>query len=197
MNLFDLRQSVRRKLRDTSQPTLWSDAEIDSNINEAEREACIRSSLIEDDTSPITLLDVNTTDRQYTIDPLIVDVAGITVSGRPDLVVSGWTLRENVVVFDRVPARAEFLQMRVYRLPLKDMEDDDDEPEIRAMYHDKMIDWAISLCYLVPDSDAFDQGASDRYAARFSASFGERKSALTIRTQREKTSKAVAFGGYF
>jgi hypothetical protein len=53
MNLLDLRGAARIRLEDTvGPPYLWDDNEIDSYINQAEREACERALLIEDDTPP-------------------------------------------------------------------------------------------------------------------------------------------------
>jgi hypothetical protein len=58
MTLQELRSLVRRRMRDNGTPPLIDDDEIDANLNEAQREACVRALLIEDDVD----LDV-TTDR--------------------------------------------------------------------------------------------------------------------------------------
>ena len=92
--------------------------------------------------------------------------------------------------------RDDTLTLHCYRLPLNDMVDDDDEPEISARHHDRMIDYAVSLCYLIPDSDGYDPGAAAKYEARFTQSFGEKKSALTLRNYRDKAPKVVACNGY-
>jgi hypothetical protein len=53
MNILDLRAAARLRLEDTvGPPYLWDDAELDGYINQAEREACERAKLIEDD-SPL------------------------------------------------------------------------------------------------------------------------------------------------
>jgi hypothetical protein len=53
MNLLDLRAAARIRIEDTvGPPYLWDDPEIDHYINQAEREACERAKLIEDDTPP-------------------------------------------------------------------------------------------------------------------------------------------------
>jgi hypothetical protein len=47
MTLQELRSLVRRRMRDTGTPPLIDDDEIDANLNEAQREACVRALLIE------------------------------------------------------------------------------------------------------------------------------------------------------
>ena len=196
MNLSDLRDLARIRLRDTSTPPLWSDDEIDANLNEAEREACVRALLIEDWTSDVTQIYVTTAEKEYEISDLLIDIRWIEANDNPGIKLSGWTLTEGLLAFDCFPSKDETITLRCYRLPAKKMEDDDDKPEIRAMHHDRMIDWALSLCYLTPDADGFDQAASDRYAARFTQSFGERFSALTQKNQRSKALRTVSCNGY-
>lgn len=194
MNLSDLRALVRLRMRDTAAPYLFSDDEIDANLNEAQREACVRALLIEDDS--VTQIDIVTTDKRYDLDPRIVDVIGISIGAAlPRDFTDGWTLTETHLILDRFPTAADTLTLRAHLLPSSDMVSDSDEPEIRPVYHQPMADWAISLCYLAPDAETFDQQAADRYAARFTQSFGERPSALTRRNHRDKSAKAVAYNG--
>lgn len=185
MNLSELRDYVRLKVRDFAVPPFFKDAEIDDNLNEAQREACIRAHLIE----TVVELDINTTDITYPLDPSIIDVVSIA-----DFY-DAWTLTETSLVLDRAPNADKTLLMTCYMLP-SEMSEDDDSPEIRDVYHRTMAEWAISLCYLVPDSDSFDQQASDRYAARFANTFGERPNAMTQRNRRSKTGRVIQNNGY-
>lgn len=191
MNLSEIRDLVRRKMRDTKKPYFTSDDEIDANINEAEREACRRALLIEDfDTFTI---DLTTTDARYEIDPRVIDVIDIKIGD--NAFTDDWTLTETHLVLDRVPTTTGTLTLHCYRLPLNDMSGDSDSPEIRPHYHAQMADWAISLCYLIPDADSFDANAAERYAMRFVQSFGERPSALTRRNQRSKHARTIQYNG--
>lgn len=52
MNLGELRTAARLRLDDTEQDYLWSDDELNSFINEAVNEACIRARLNIDSTTP-------------------------------------------------------------------------------------------------------------------------------------------------
>jgi len=196
MNLSELRAKVRLRLRDTAKPYLVSDDEIDDSLNEAEREAAFRALLIRDKTSALTQININCDETEYAISPLIVDVLGIVAESNANCAFTGWTLNESTLILDSLPAYEDVLTLDCYRLPLRDMEEDDDEPEIRAIHHDRMIEWALSLCYLTPDADLFDQAASDRYAGRFAQNFGERLSARTMTNHRSKTLRAVMSNGY-
>lgn len=190
MTRQELRSLVRQRMRDNSNPPLVSDDEIDANLNEAQREACVRALLIEGDVD----LDVTTTDLRYTLDPKVIDVIGISTSAGNKFY-DAWTLTESHLELARLPTADDTLTLRCYLLP-DDMVSDDDEPQIRPVYHVQMADWAISLCYLLPDADLFDEQASKRFEARFVQSFGDRKNALTHRNIRSKPAKCVVNNGY-
>ena len=186
MKLFELRDLVSARTRDTVAPYFATDEEIDANLNEAQREACVRALLIEDEIT----LDINTTDTKYALDPRVIDVIGI------EDFYEDWTLTEQYLVLDKVPSSEISLTLHVYRLPSSNMESDDDEPEIRPVYHTQMADWAIYLHYMTPDADMFDGNAAERYLARFVQSFGDRPNALTHRNRRSKTSRCIINNGY-
>ena len=195
MKLYELRNLVRSRTRDTATPPLMSDSEIDANLNEAQREACIRALLLEDDVS--ATIDINTTDKRYALDPRVIDVIDISIgTDKPREYTEGWTLTDGYLELDQVPAAEDTLTLHCYLLPESNMEDDDDEPEIRPIHHEALADWAIHLYYLIPDADMFDGKAADRYLSRFTMAFGERPSALTLRNRRSKTTRCVLNNGY-
>jgi len=177
-------------MRDTGTPPLIDDDEIDANLNEAQREACVRALLIEDDVD----LDVTTTDLRYKLAPEVIDVIGISTSAGNQFC-DAWTLTESHLELARLPTADDTLTLRCYLLP-DDMVADADEPQIRPVYHVQMADWAISRCYLLPDSELFDEQAAQRYEARFVQSFGERPNALTHRNRRSKPAKCIVNNGY-
>jgi hypothetical protein len=190
MTLQELRSLVRQRMRDNGNPPLVSDEEIDANLNEAQREACVRALLIEDDVD----LDVTTADLRYKLAPEVIDVIGISTSAGNQFC-DAWTLTETHLELARLPTADDTLTLRCYLLP-DDMVADADEPQIRPVYHVQMADWAISRCYLLPDSELFDEQAAQRYEARFVQSFGERPNALTHRNRRSKPAKCIVNNGY-
>lgn len=78
------------------------------------------------------------------------------------------------------------LTLSLWRLPLEPLVGPDDEPEIPAQHHPRLIEWALHLCYLNRDSDAEDQVRAEKYAADFEQSFGARKDANVQRKQKIK-----------
>ena len=194
MKLSELRALVRGRIRDTVKPYLVTDQEIDDNLNEAEREACERAQLIEDFDSFTIDLEPGVT--RYSLDPRIIDVIDIIIGTEDQREFSdGWTLTETHLVLERSPVSADTLTLHCYRLPKDPMKSANDTPEIRETYHRNMADWAISLCYLIPDSELFNPQAAERYAVRFTQSFGERPSALVRRNHRNKLPPVVAYNG--
>jgi hypothetical protein len=76
-------------MRDNGTPPLIDDDEIDANLNEAQREACVRALLIEDDVD----LDVTTADLRYKLVPKVIDVIGISTSAGNQFC-DAWTMTE-------------------------------------------------------------------------------------------------------
>ena len=194
MNLSELRKLVRLRIRDQAKPYLCSDDEINANLNEAQREACVRSQLIEDD--EITQIDINTTERRYDIDPRIIDVMSISIGTTAirDFL-DGWTLTEKKLILDRYPGADDTLTLHCLLLPSAEMVEDEDAPEIRPVHHTQMLDWAISLCYSSADADMFNQKLADRFAMKFTQTFGERPNVLSLRNRRDKSIRAVSYNG--
>ena len=195
MTLYELRKLVRTKTRDNRAPYFLSDDEIDANLNEAQREACARACLIEDTVA--TTIDITPSDTRYPLNPRNVDVIDITIGAETSKeYTGGWTLTEGHLLLESYPVADDVLTLHCYLLPSKEMSADEHTPEIRPVYHTVMADWAISLCYAVPDADLFNPNAADRYARSFTAAFGERPSALTRKTQRDKSPRCVTYNGY-
>lgn len=192
MNLSELRQLVRTRTRDSAAPYAFSDEEIDANLNEAQSEACERAHLIEGELT----IDITTTELRYDLDPRIIDVLSISINLDSPREFTGWTLTETQLVLDRYPTSDDTLTLNCYLLPENEMTGDGDEPEIRAVYHRKMADWAISLCFLIPDTDIYDGNAAERYANSFIKTFGDKPDARARRNQRDKSPRVVTCNNY-
>ena len=109
MKLKAIRQEARFRLDDEVRPYFWKDEWLDAAINEAEREACIRARLIEDNSSNVTSLDIVTTEKRYELSPLIIDVLAIEMASRPGCNIAGWTLTESERVLDNYPSSSDTL----------------------------------------------------------------------------------------
>lgn len=190
MNLRALRDKSRSLLGDEAKPYFWSNQWLSDAINEALREACIRARLIEDESSIASSIDIEAGVKEYDLHPSVIDVLSATLesTGKP---ASGWTLSDRTIRFFDAPRKDDVLNMRVVRLPMRPMDQDEDCPEIRSAHHEKLLDWVLHKAYLVQDADGFDPQASARHLALFEAEFGAKPTANSIRQQRAKTGRVV------
>jgi hypothetical protein len=201
MTLAELRSLFRIKSGDIAAPYLWGDPEIDGFLNEAENEAAERASLIYDDTSATSLINVVPGTKRYPLTANVVrlDYAELTIPPaiEPDKIPiidrREMRYRALFLIPDRTSIELNFtpdfsgtLRLGMYRLPNTQMTADTDTPEINARYHAKLLDWALHLAYLKTDSDSFDQGKADRHEAEFIANFGQRIDANVRRKHGER-----------
>lgn len=204
MNRLAIRNECRRFLDDTVEPYEISDDALNSRIDEAIREACVRANLIIDSTSPEACkISVVAGTNEYTLSPLVLDItrASLPSAARP-LIKLGykalddndgeWQTRSGVpsryalnmetnkIQLFPVPETPEIMTLTVSRLPLADLADDDAIPAIRPTYHFDLVYWVLHLTYLTRDSQIFDQRAADSYEIKFERRFGERANAKSI-----------------
>lgn len=191
MNLEAIRKEARYRLKDLAKPYFWSDEWLNSVINEAEQEACIRARLIEDDSSEAARLDISTDEKRYALHTSVIDVIACELESRPGAPFSAWTLNESDLVLNELPSSDDTLLMTVVRMPLNPMGRDKDDPEIRPHHHLNLVDWVEYRAYSVRDADRFDPDGAARGYARFEATFGERPSANVQRKHRRKTPRVV------
>lgn len=91
------------------------------------------------------------------------------------------------IVLDRAPNVADgFLTLNVYRYPLRDMEDSDDEPEIAQRHHDGLLDWILYRAYTERDIEAEAPQRAANHLAAFTARFGDRQDANVMRKHRQQ-----------
>lgn len=143
MDLAWLRDRFRTRVDDREEPMLWSDADVDAFLNEAQREAAVRARLFRDETTPsicqVTLVAGQT---RYLLDPRVIEVIHARINGENDDLLRnvsgafrGWqygtgtadeyaVVREGatlVLVLDRAPpdppATITRIDLVVFRLP--------------------------------------------------------------------------------
>lgn len=218
MKLVELIDRFRRDRKDTSDPFFWSDDQIVDWLNEAEVEACIRADLLIDETTDsITLVTVGAGVSSVQLDQRIIDVHSVMVDGRPIEPTSiealnktwpnwrnatpaqrpsWWVFEENNVLrLVRPPAEELEIRLRVSRLPLNRMtlSQSENTPEIGAIHHIKLLDWAHSEALRMPDAETIDLNKSAVYETRFVRSFGTREDAAVRRKHRNNAPDLVQF----
>ena len=218
MTLEQLLLAARRRLDDTRAPYLWSDDELTEFLNNAVDEACVRSQLIEDRTTPeVTrvFVDVSQVSNGYPLHSAIDRVTAafwgtedcaLTPRSRADALL---TVKNDTVVADPVDyPTAYYLERRkvylvpppatdgevllwVYRRPLAPLAALTDEPEIPEHLHRDLVWWVAYEAYSRKDADTQDADMADRAEAKFTARFGTARSAKVERTIQEMGAKTV------
>ena len=95
MTLADIRRRVRSRLDDLNKPYLWSDIELNDNINDTLREACIRASLtVQDDISlPFVQNTDGTYKAKYSLSSGILDVKSVRLASEPYITLQRSSIR--------------------------------------------------------------------------------------------------------
>lgn len=222
MNLEELRNEARRMADDRAASPLYDDDFMDRTANEAEREACIRARLIFDDSSaflrhaltasgsPLLILDERVDVLEYaTFTPSVGTAYQLPVkdlahvrrvdeaysrTGRPELIVR-LSKRQARVWPAPGAATVGTIQLGTYRLPLADMEQDTDEPEIALEHHVGLVHWMLYKAFWTKDGDEGDEKRAGEHEAAFTKLFGPKRDANTYRTQAERRKPVAPYGG--
>ena len=211
MTLEDLIRRFRVLAQDTEQPFLWSDEAVMDWLNDAHAQACIRGRLIREDENP-AVCQIALAPGQHTC-PLhasVYELINLRIKGsgtepsRPMSIKSREWLDANVcdwrdmdepspwLIQDDTTLRVvgaiqagDVLHLECYRLPLKQLANDMDKPEIHAAHHVHLIQWALHKAFSVPDADGFDAARSAAAEAEFTAYFGPMPDSDLRRRTRE------------
>ena len=209
----DLLAEYRRRADDMADPPHVSDTQVFALLAEAEREACMREAAIFDYTTPAIVqyaiaanqTSVTLDERVLRVDHATFTPTGATaatrleltgidhirdmqadiapVSGRP---VYAAHVMPRGLVLHPAPSVAGTLALDVYRLPMTDIVDGGDEPEIPLAHHYGLIDWVLYRVYSTKDSELEDPERAAIALRDFTERFGQRRSADTQRRHRER-----------
>lgn len=211
MDLETLRGEFRAQVRDLRTPPFWSDTRVNLFANEAQREAARRANLILDSTTAaICRIEYDANATVLDLDPRIIQIREVIIEGQSVPIdpvkmaylarfVPAWrtaTAGMPLCYIDDYgshqirpyppPAAAGTLLLSVYREPLVDMEEDDDEPEVPARYQFKLIYHMKELALGDEDCDRFNPKGAAEAARKFSAEFGPPASARNEKWQSEQ-----------
>jgi hypothetical protein len=164
--------------------------------NEAVAEACIRGRLLTDSTtSDICSIPIVAGTSVYAHDPRIIHIMRGKISGasRPlkrvsftvlDDTYQGWEdksgeieafvtgMDKGKIRLFRNPAAVATLNLTVARLPLVQMVDLADEPEIHSSLHTSLVYWIKHKVYNNTDAELFDKNRADVHLQMFEQKFG-------------------------
>lgn len=200
MTLADLIDDFREESHDLGDPPFWSVSRLARLASEGQREACRRGDLLIDSTGPMCSASVTAGDPIVTLDPRALEVKRIRLasrgfqlcpvttsqmdecaltweqdSGDPTNFVTDY--QTGAIRLYPIPVADDELSLTVRRLPLVDMVNDDDEPEIRIEAQPALVQWMLYRAYSKQDADTFDPNKAARALAEFEREFGRKSSA--------------------
>lgn len=198
---------------------LWTDEEIVGYLNEAVNEVAERALLIEDHTTPAACsITLQAGVGEYVLHPSVLKIKRASWNGRPIHETSVEVLDDEHLAWEtlagrpccfvhsgadtlrlfRIPRAEDIavsptIALTVYRTPLAPYTVDDTGtvPEIKVLYHERLMEWMYRCAYLKKDSDTFDPNAAAKHELAFTASFGRRPDANVQRKRRDKRPPVV------
>lgn len=213
-----LKTLFREDVRDTVAPFLWSNAEVWSYMDDAQKMFCRLTDGIGDATTPeVVQIPISAGDTWLELHPSILKIraANRDSDGAPldmlnfeDLAARGIRFEDGVTRELRLlvtgmeenklrlvaPAAADDnVTLLVFRLPLLTITGrGDDALEIGEAHHRHLLIWMKHLAYSKQDTETFDKARADEMEARFRAYCADAK--LEQARKRHKT-RSVAYGG--
>ncbi len=203
MNLSELINAFRTQSQDKVRPYLWPDDELAPWFSEADKEAAIRSRLI-NDSEEFTVKAGDTTidlpkelfDIQYAelraADGTAKEITG-TDRQTLNALRPGWRTKseppvdyihdDKTLMFGAVADADYTLYLEFFRTPKRALREEGDESEINDQHHLNLVDWVLFRAYGKPDPDTQNPGKSEDAEGRFTAYFGKRPDADLRRRQ--------------
>jgi len=202
VTLQDLIDEARSRSGDTSDPPFTLDSEWTRFANDGEREAARRARLILDSsTAAVCQLALVAGQATATLDPRVLFIRRAKLVGR-SMVLRRISRRDldnarpdwedesdepSAFVPDMDtgkfrpyprPLANGVVKLTACRLPLEDMKDLKDEPEIGPHLHMGIVDWMLFRHYSKQDQDVRDEKKAAEHLAAFEAEFGKKSSAI-------------------
>ena len=215
MQLSYLISRFRTLANDKVEPYFIDDDSVIDWLNDAVSEACIRGRLLhESQNNDVCKIAVLTGSSRYQLHESLYELSRIWfepsdgTKGQYLTLMSAelldhyydgenWRVKqgkpEHIVQDDTgvrlvpIPILDGELQLEGYRVPINQMEDDTDVPEINSIHHVHLIQWILHKAFSVPDSEFFDPNRSAIAEQAFTDYFGIRPDSDLRRITREDT----------
>lgn len=198
MTLAQLITQFRIQAKDAIEPYFWSDDMVTTWLNEAQAEAAIRARLIyEASEAEVCEVAVTSGTDSYALSAYLFEIAYqafLPTDGKKRILLRlvsvewldrhhphwreetgmpRWMMQtDNAVRLAPEPDTDGTLYLEGYRLPLADLAEDTDTPEINAAHHRHLIDWALFRAFSIPDTESFDAQRGQQAQAAFADYFG-------------------------
>lgn len=215
MQLSDLISRFRTLANDKVEPYFIDDASVIGWLNDAVNEACIRGRLLhESQNNDVCKINILIGSSRYQLHESLYELTRLWFEPSdgtkghflslmsPELLDhyydgENWRVKqgkpEHIVQDDTgirlvpIPDVDGELQLEGYRVPINQMEDDTDVPEINSIHHVHLLQWALHQAFKVPDAEFFDPNRSALAEQEFTDYFGIRPDSDLRRITREDT----------
>jgi hypothetical protein len=199
MKLLELQDEFYRQADDRGVPPLFHEDNVTAWLNEGVEEAAIRGRLLFERTDEtLCEYDIQESETDITIDDRMVDITkailvdasgeecDLPILDREELerLYPNWrttTDRPGAIVYhdtllqlNCLPDTNYTLRIEGYRLPLKVMKGENDKPEIHALHHRRLVDWALFRAFQIPDTETYNPNKAAEAERRFEIHFGPR-----------------------
>ncbi len=195
-NVAELKTRIRSELDDPARPDfpddqLWSDADLNQYITDAEQQFCRKVEILRDSaTKSLCQLTLKSTTNVYNLNPRVIRVIEASIAsvnrslvhkdyawikrnfanlstdtGTPIYFATDYAV-DKIFVYPR-PAVDLILEMHVARLPLEDVGDDTDVLEVPAFYYEKLISWVKHRAYSKHDVETLDLNKAEGFRRQF------------------------------
>lgn len=199
MTLEQLITLYRADSKDEELPYFCSDELLGLYASEAQDEACRRGQLIRDSVSAICSISFAAGATNIPLSKKIVSVLRAHIDGHVAHVVSvqemdaifpSWEAdatqtkpthlvagaSNGVLMLWPKPEQSGAVSLTVLRLPIAQLADPDNSPEIREETHVGLVNWMLYRAYSRQDADLYDERKAATALARFESEFGSKAS---------------------
>lgn len=190
MDSTSLLALFRSEVRDEVEPYLWSDIEVLSYIDDAQKMFCRLTNGIADSVSSMTSIDIygGDTFAEYNERILSIVRAYRESDKQPLTIINDDELEGNESILTESPGRTRILvvgmdasnlrlipevgdddtlHLSVRRLPLADITEADQSIEIHAKHHRHLLLWVKHLAHSKMDAETFDSAKASEFETAF------------------------------
>lgn len=216
MTPSEVKTLFRSEMKDAVAPYLWSDADVYTYIDDAQKMFCRLTDGISDATTaevveiPVaadatwldshpSILKIRAATRDSDGAPLEVvnfeDLAsrGIRLDGRKGPVRTLITgMQENKLRLASVASVVDTIRLLVFRLPLIDVTDGEGPFEVAPEHHIHLLYWVKRCALLKQDAETFDKSKAEDFEVMFRAYCAQAKAEQQRKRHKVRT---VAYGG--
>lgn len=196
----------------------WSNEELTSFINEAQKQACRNSLLIKEYNSSFDIA-VTAGTAEYEIDPRIIRIkhAYLNSTGKElskaDIeelfeIQNWWDLtgtpsyyvadhNTGKITLFRKPTANDTVKLVVYRTQLLDFDWtlNSAEPDINERYHLPMLHYAAFMAYMKDEANTLDPKKAQEHLALFTQEFSAPNNAYAETQRQRRTKRGITYGG--